>query len=1128
MRKPICTPQSQEKAYNTTTTIRGAHIFKRGTKDNKDKNRKAGCVKVKENVQVYLVKIDRSKGELIFLECINNEKPFLALVDSGSQINVVSASVASDCNHTTVKGVEVLRISGVGGKLSPIIKWIELPLNLRNGSSVKIKAAVIQDKNDLFILGVPFLDGTGARIDFKTSTMDTCHGRVPLIRKQTGNANGYVVKLAQIEALDMPTLTPEERSIILGVLLDHVELFTEEKMGMCQLVKHNIRLSNDGAVVVRARPHSEEHRKAIKEQTAEMLAKAVIRPSYSSFAAEVVMVKKREGTWRFCVDYRMLNKVTIKDKYPLPRIPDLLRSIKDSKYFVTLDLRSGYWQIPMEEASAPLTAFRSPCGLYEFIVMPFGLTNAPATFQRAMDSLLGDMAEEGVSVYLDDILIHSKTFDGCTHLLKIVLARLQEAGLSIKIEKCKFFPRQLKYLGHVLEQGRILPDEERVACLRQIRPATSLVEMQRILGLFGYYQIFIPQYAALTRPLTDSLKGLTRPKMPITWTREMQEALNQLCEKLSHAVLTVPIEADEFLLETDASGIAVGGVLSVKRDGQWCPIEFTSKKFSECQLRWPVREKEAYAIIHALQKFDPFLRGRRFIVHTDHQSLKWLMDATTGKIARWASRLAEYDMDIYWKRGAELQHVDFFSRYIDEDPALQDRMCMAIKAETPSLPTIQDVLYLQQKEDKPSGKGYAMRGSVLCYRNGVWVPQILRKQIIAASHLLPPYFHCGVKKTKSTILKAFNWPNLHQDVTDYVRGCLACQRMRPGLERLQGLASTHPIPEPFETVYLDYWEGTHWGKPRIVVTMIDQSTKWVEAEEVETHSAENLSTTFLKHWMCRFGVPRTVVTDNGLSFSSLSFGRLLKSLGTIHLRTTPYHPQGNAPIETFHRQLNQKVPLFEKHHGSLPFTVALSLILWSYRATIHSTTEESPAYLLYGLDMCPPYTDDWRFSKTTIEEDRLKFLNNLRHEIQEKAMWKIVRQQAARNLKRLPKEVKEGDLVLTRLSNLERQKLGYREKSSLKFVPHWSLPCRVIKLLPKEHSYLVRSLLTGKTRQVHITDLRLIKEPQDTSQEDLWAQEAKYALRYIDYSHSDKRTEDFRQQIAAHTKRRRQDLEGGS
>lgn len=1074
---------------------------------------------------VYVVEIDQVPGELLFLECKNNGRAFLALVDSAAQINVVSSSVLSDCEYEVVKEEEPLRIRGVSGQTSLVIQWVKLLIELQSGVSVRIQAAVIENGHDLFILGIPFLERLGTRIDFTNGIIELPSGCIPLVRRsRVSGAHSAVVRLVHLEAVEMPILSAEQRSKALGVLVDYAKVFGEDTIGRCKSVEHCIRLNVNRPVVMKARQYSAEHRKAIDKQISEMLAKGVVRQSSSPFAAEVVMVRKKEGTWRFCVDYRMLNKITIKDKYPLPRIPELLRSVKASQFFITLDLRSGYWQISMEEKSIPYTAFRCPAGLYEFMVMPFGLTNAPATFQRAMDQLLGDLKEDGVSVYLDDILIHSQTFEGCLELLRTVLKRLEVEGLTINIEKCKFFPASLRYLGHIVENGRIVPDCERVNSLRHIKPATKLVELQRLLGLFGYYQSFIPHYAQITKPLSDALKGLNKPQAPIRWTQEMQDAIAQLVDILAAVTLSIPLDTDEYLLETDASDAAVGGILSIARGGVWAPIEFTSKKFTETQLKWPVREKEAYAIIHSLQKFDHFLRGRKFTLHTDHQSLRWLMQATTGKIARWASRMSEYDMDIYWKRGKELKHVDFMSRDIEPDTTLQDRMCMGIEVEPLTLPTIGDVLETQAKEEKPFGKGYTTRGHVICYRNGVWVPPPLRQRIIAASHLLPPYFHCGVKKTKSTILKAFNWPNLHQEVTDYVRGCLACQRMRPGLERLQGLTRRHPIPGPFETVYMDYWEGTHWGLPKIVVTMIDHNTKWVEAVEVNNHSAEDLNEVFLCMWVSRFGVPRTIVTDNGLSFSSEDFERLIGSLGSTHLRATPYHPQGNAPVESFHRQLNQKLPLFERHENNLKFAVVLSLILWSYRCTIHSTLEESPAYMLYGIDMCPPYYQDWRLTRTVEEEDRILFLNNLRQEIQERARWKILQHQTQQNLKRIPKDIQEGDLVLVRLTDTERQKFGHQENSGFKLVPKWSLPCRVLKANTKANSYLVRNLLTGRTRQVHITDLRTINGPQDKHQEKLWVQEAEYALRYIDHKNRRARSEQFRYDLRPDPKRKRQEF----
>lgn len=1030
-------------------------------------------------------------GDLLFVEFMNNDKSYLALIDSGAQLNVISQSILDMCEYEVLSAVQLSEIAGVNGAKSRIEKWVLFPVKLANGINKVIKTAVIQFPRPTIIFGIPFLNEVQAKIDFTSSTMDTHAGPMILLQIPKPLKPGIqMTYLPQLDNISTPSLTDAQRYTVLRVLSTYRCLWEMKRQGRCKGMEHVIQLTTTRPICSKARHYCQSHISAIELDITTMIQDKVIRPSVSPYSSEVVMVQKKSGSWRMCIDYRMLNKHTIPDRYPLPRIPDLLRSIKDSKFFVALDLRSGYWQIPMEENSIYLTAFRCPQGLFEFNVMPFGLTNAPATFQRSMDFLLGDLRQSGTSVYLDDILIHSTTFESCLERLQVVLQRLEKAGLTLNIEKCSFFPTELEYLGHIIKEGKLLPNQKRVESLQCIRPPRNLTELRSILGMFGYYQTFIPNYSELAIPLTNALKGVHKGKTSIKWTDKMQDATHTIAKCLQNAVLNIPIDNDEFLLETDASDKAIAGILSVKRNGSWVPIEFMSKKLGGPQTRWPVREKEAFAIVHSLNKFDHFLRSRSFTVHTDHQSLKWMMEATCGKIARWASRMAEYDMNILWKKGNIMQHVDFFSRQVDPDFDLQPRMIYTVSCDPNPLPSMENIILAQGRDIRPMDRGYVTRGSVTYYRNGVWVPPAFRVNVIAACHMLPPFCHSGVKKTKSTIIKVFNWAGLHDDVNKYVRGCLTCQRIRPGIERIQGLMKTHPVPGPFDNIYMDIWHCHFGGEAYSVLTMIDMSTKWAEVEHIASHKAEEISDAFLRCWVCRFGVPKILITDNEKGFISEVLKRLLATLGVTQLRTTPYHPQGNAPIESFHRVLSQKLAHLSKNHElHLPFRTALQLALWSYRVVLHSTTRESPAFLVYGMDLRPPFEQDWRFASNQQEKDRIKFLNMMREDIQFQAYQRRLHDNISKNVRRISPAIEEGQLVLVRSSLSERQQAATRQDQCLKLVPRWSLPCRILKVYPGKTRFMIRNLMTGYIRNAHITDVRLIEKPQDDQQRAIWNKE---------------------------------------
>ena len=868
--------------------------------------------------------------------------------------------------------------------------------------------------------------------------------------------------------------------------------------------------------VARPRRHSPEAQKVMEEELDRMLAAGVVRPSRSPYVSEVVLVKKKTGDWRFCVDFRPLNRITVLDKHPLPRIQDLVRAVRDSTHFVALDLRAGYWQILMEEKSIPLTAFRCVRGLFEFLVMPFGLSNAPATFQRAMEHIFGDLYFSGALTYLDDILVHGRSFDEVLDRLRTVLERLRTAGLTLNLAKCDFFPTAVRYLGHVLSAGELRPDPKRVDALARVQPAANVKGMRALLGMFGHYWQFFPNYAHITEPLTRLLKKTAA----FVWGPAQDQALVTLKSQLATLTLSNPLEGDEYLLETDASDRALGAIISCRSSPaeEWRPIEFASKTLSDTARRWPAHEKEAFAIVWALEKFDCYLRGRSFRVFTDCASLQWMNNSTTGKVSRWASRMAEYQMELHHKAGKLMEHVDFLSREIPPEEGLAPRMLYMLTvppADDPLLapglasfpplvlPSLAEVITAQKKDLPPPGRGYARRGEATYYRGRLWVPPALRFHVIHACHQLVPHVHAGSKKTLRAVSRVFCWPGLHADIATYIRACLVCQRVRPGIERMQGLFRPHPVGAPFERVYLDLWSFRSPDRPVYVLSMVDYSTRWVEAVRVHDKSALVVSRAFLASWVCRFGVPAVLITDQARELVGFVFSRLAKQLGIQKLRTTVYHPEGNGPVESWHRTLTVGLSHFAPASLSDParFDEALALVLYVYRSTFHSAIDDSPAFMTFGTDPRPPLENDWRaFRPSTShqkpdphEQDRLRFLNLLRLEVQARANARALLLAEKSNEARLDRRFQLNDLVLLRLrpADLVRgTSEEVREKSKLR--PKWSLPYRVTAVYSQGKAATVRSCISSASfpiREVHLQDARFINRPLTDAQRSSWALE---------------------------------------
>lgn len=1056
---------------------------------------------------------------LHFLEFSHNRSTFVAMIDSGSQLNLIDKTILPLIKSSLVSAPHY-SFRGVQGHTSPIHEWVEFNVLLANGMKMKVKAAVVDSIPCSIIFGQPFLITNQVMHDPSTTSIITRRGPIKLLSQQsrTPTTAAVVSEPTESETEDLDkelnlkdSMLEHSQKIKLRQLMHgYRKLWAGKHPGWVKHVKHRVRVDTDEPIRDRPRFHTNEQNKEIKRQIDDMLQHGIIRPSNSPHASEIVMAKKKDSDgnftgWRLCLDYRPLNRHTIRDAYPIPRITDLLRSIKGSSYFVAIDLRWGYWNIPMSRSSIKYTAFRCILGLYEFLKMPFGLTNAPATFQRMADFLFGDLREKGVLAYLDDILVHASTFEECLAKLKVVLDRIEAEGLVVNIEKTNFFPSRLKYLGHIIQNGTTVPNPAKTEVLNKIRKPQNVYDVRRLLGMLGYYHPYLPDFAGTMAPVFDLIAKTPNSKRrnkvtAVEWKEVHENAVRKAVGQLQTAVLTIPLESDNFRLETDASGTSIAVILSCQRNnGLWMPVEFASKKLGIAQKRWPIRDQEAFAIIFGLKKFETYLKGRSFQVFTDHKSLQWMLGAKEGRVARWASRLSEFNLSIVHKGGNQVEHVDYLTRFIDldddfdVDPHMSYATTNVVRATPTTLPSVKEVVAEQQKVDRPAIKGIYSKDGVLYYHNAIWVPPSLRIKVIAACHIVSPYNHNGKKSTVNTIKRAFNWPRLDADVAEYRSACLGCQRTRQGTERLQGLLETHPISGPFNKIYVDYWECFYNGTKFVVLTIVDSLTKWVECTPLPSKETAPVVSAFISSWICRFGVPSTIVNDNDKVLTSKVVRGLQASFGTKCIEVVPYHHDGNALIESFHRHLNRGLATFESPNKSVvPFNEALQLVLFSYRSTIHSTTGESPAFMVYGFDPRPPMDNDWRTVQDVPMAQRLKFLNEMRLDVQWKAFNRRLTENDKRNDNRFTTEFELHQLVLVRLAPHDRIKLAhYTGDIRHKLIPKWSVPCRVIEVKPCKKIAVARNLLTSEDRLVHLQDVRFIQRPQTEVQQLEWNQTLK-------------------------------------
>ena len=465
-----------------------------------------------------------------------------------------------------------------------------------------------------------------------------------------------------------------EKKIISDLLENNRDIFGDTVGHLQQAinVEHKIDLTTDQPIAMKPYRTSPLEQKIIKEQIEEMLENKIIQPSSSSYAFPVVLVEKKNGKKRFCIDYRKLNAVTIKDKHPLPIISDSLSmSFKKTKYFSVIDLLSGYWNVMVKETDRHKTAFITTDGLYEWLRMPFGLSNSPATFQRFMQKVLQQYLYRSILVYLDDIIIFSNTFEEHVEHLQEVFNKIREYKLKLSIEKCKFLCKEVVYLGHIVSREGILPCDDKVKAVRQFPIPSTKKELQSFLGLANYYRIFIKDYAHISDPLNK----ITGKKSKFNWSTECQNAFDTLKDKLTTAPVLARFNPEyENEMFTDACLIGFSAILGQRQDNKSKVIAYNSGMFNPAQTKYTITEKECYAVIYGYSKYHHYIHGLPVTVYTDHKPLEHIdkVKVPSERLYRWSNILSLYEHYVVYKEGKKHQNADALSRCPCDPPKPYD------------------------------------------------------------------------------------------------------------------------------------------------------------------------------------------------------------------------------------------------------------------------------------------------------------------------------------------------------------------------------------------------------------------------------------------------------------------------
>ena len=796
------------------------------------------------------------------------------------------------------------------------------------------------------------------------------------------------------------TSTPDDPDVA-KLLHEYADVFPDKlpnELPPARGVEHAIelKLGSRPPPVRPLRQQSAKDSTIIDEFIKKNVASGVLRPSQSAYGSMLVIVKKKDGTPRVCVDYRALNDITVKNKYPLPLMDELFDRVQGAQYFSSIDRRDGFFQILLREEDRHKTAFRTRFGSYEYTVLPMGLCNAPSTFMQMMNDTFRDQLDRFVLCFLDDILIFSRTREEHLRHVREVLERLRQRKLYGKLSKCEFMRSEVGFLGHRIGANGLCVSPDKVDAVKSWPTPRNVHDVRSFLGLAGFYRRFVKDFSKVALPMT----ALTHDKASWRWGREQQQAFDGLKAALCSApVLVLPDPSKPFVLNCDSCAYALGATLQQDHGRGLQPVAYRSKKLSPAERNYDVREREFMAILDACSHWRHYLHSDEpFVLKSDHSSLVHYMTMPnlTGRLARWVLKMQDFNCKLEYIPGPQNVVADALSRRADLEPAAiaPDPEPAAARAATTSTapsaapPTLSEAIsgadapaasaemasltvarpqsqltqqvvaaarasvsYQQLVASPPAGTS-AVQG-VLFEGDQLVVPDDpqLRTAILAASHDDVTGAHFGRDKTLASVRRRFVWDGLPSDVERYVASCDACQRNKPSQQLTPGLLMPLPIPER---------PASHWTQD--AVTGLPKTKRGYDAIQVyverfckvkyfqpsrSTDGAAELAANFMRRVVAQHGVPESVVSDRDPRITAGYYAELSRLMGTQLRMSTAQHPQTDGQSEREIRTLITALRSFCNEHQD-DWDDILPMLELGFNTSVQASTQRSPYELLYG------------------------------------------------------------------------------------------------------------------------------------------------------------------------------------
>lgn len=807
-------------------------------------------------------------------------------------------------------------------------------------------------------------------------------------------------------------------------------------------IDHEINLE-PGTTPPYIRPYrqSEKEMKLSKEYTDEMLRKGFIRPSQSPCASPMVFAEKKGSDKpRPCIDYRGLNAITVKNRYPLPLIDTLIDRLRTAKYFVKLDLREAYNLIRIREGDEWKTAFITKEGLFEYLVMPFGMSNAPATFQSYIDRALQGLSDTELIAFIDDILIYGDTVEEVQQRTHRCLQRLREYGLYVKLKKCMFDVTEVPFLGYIIGKGGITMDTKRVDTIVQWPRPMKVKEVQSFLGFCNFYRRFIYQYSKVAAALTN----LTKKEGRFEWTAQAEGAFQALKGAFTKHLMLKHFDPNlPCYIYTDASGYAISGVLCQKYDGILHPVAFYSRKMDTAERNYGTPDQELLAIVKSMKHWRHYLEGalHQVTVYSDHANLQRFRTKTdlSRRQVRWAEDLQRYDFIIQHCPG-KANPADGPSRRIDyllddggQSPSTQPFLYLAATIIRDDLqPLLKEAYetdaFVSKLMAKPLGEPWAKEEDILYYGDKVYVPERLRIQVLEENHDAPMAGHFGQDRTLELIKRTYYWPAMQDSVRTYIQGCQECQRNKPNNHTTFGLLAPLPPPvKPWTRIGMDMITDLPTTKNGFdcIMVFIDAFSKmshFVPCKKTlnSITAAEMLRKEVIKH----HGIPSVIISDRDKRWINKFWKELSDRLKIKQSPSSAYHPQTDGQTERVNPVLEAYLRSFINYEQD-NWDEWLDQAEFAYNNSRHAATGTTPFFAVYGYHPNHEFkAQDDREGEVNepaaaLHAERMKDLHETMYQNLEKAQRRMTKYY---NAHRKDHSFAEGDKVWLRTTNIRTQR----------------------------------------------------------------------------------------------------------